>query len=445
MVTPEFTHDAPASTSAADWRAHPEWLALVAVDIADYDRVLVVAAHPDDETLGAGGLVARAHRQGVAVDLVLATAGEHSHPGSPSVSPTELAGRRLDESRSAWRALGPENEPHFLGIEDGTVAESEEAVVAGLVDLLGDARRVLVAAPWRNDGHPDHEAAGRAAAAACRRTGADLVEYLVWFWHWGLPEQAPWEAMRAIELEPQDIALKAAAIAAHRTQVLGLSGAVGDGPLLGQAFLEMFQGAVEVFVRSPTADHALDDLHAEREEPWGAASRWYEQRKRDLALATLPGRRYRHVLEIGCSTGVLTSELAARCEAVTALDSSPVAVSRARDRLRDLPGVHLRVARVPEDWPEGTFDLIALSEVGYFLSPRDLDALAGNVLGSLAPEGCVLLCHWQHPVAGWVLDGPQVHRRLVQQLGLPVRARYVDRDVELLLLCESDCLPEPTS
>lgn len=445
MVTPEFAHDAPASTSAADWRAHPEWLALMGMDIAAYDRVLVVAAHPDDESLGAGGLIARAHRQGVAVDLVLTTAGEHSHPGSPSVSPTELAQRRREESRTAWRALGPDSEPHFLGIEDGTVAESEEAMVTALVDLLGDARRVLVAAPWRNDGHPDHEAAGRATAAACRRTGADLVEYPVWFWHWGLPEQAPWEAMRAIELHPQDVALKSAAIAAHRTQVLPLSDAAGDEPLLGQAFLDMFHGAVEVFVRSPTADHALDDLHAEREEPWGAESRWYEQRKRDLALAVLPARRYRHALEVGCSTGVLTSELAARCEAVTALDSSPVAVSRAAKRLRGLPGAHAKVASVPAEWPEDTFDLIALSEVGYFLSPRDLDALAVRMQASLAPQGCVLLCHWQHPVTGWVLDGPQVHRRLVQELGLPVSARYVDRDVEILLLCESERLPDPTS
>ena len=440
-MTP-FSH-ASAGTSASAWRAHPRWSDVSHLELESFARVVVVAAHPDDESLGAAGLAVRAHRTGVRVDLVVVTAGEHSHPASPSVSPSALATRRAAESRAAWTALGAEREPRFLGVEDGTVASYEDAVTTALVDLLGDARDALVVAPWRHDGHPDHEAAGRAAAAACRRTGAGLVEYPIWFWHWGRPADAPWDDLVAVGLDADAGERKAAAIAAHQTQVAPLSPAPGDEALLGPELLEHFAGPVELFVRQATVDQALDRLHLEHDEPWEADHRWYERRKRALTLACLPARRYRNALEVGCSTGVLTTALAERCDAVTALDASPAALARAEGRLHDLAGVRVLQADVPAEWPDGAFDLVVVSEVGYFLSPRDLEALAERVRSSLTPEGCVLLCHWRHEVVGWVLDGPEVHERLAELLALEVSARYLDRDVEILVLSDPRHLPDP--
>ena len=62
---------------------------------------------------------------------------------------------------------------------------------------------------------------------------------------------------------------------------------------------------------TPAADPArFDDTHARRDDPWGVTTRWYERRKRSLVLGSLPDERYGAVLEIGCSIGVVTSELA---------------------------------------------------------------------------------------------------------------------------------------
>ncbi len=329
----------------------------------DVDRLVVVAAHPDDESLGAAGLMRTAHRAGVAVHPVLLTAGEHSHP-------------------------------------DLTTA---------LVDIVGDGRHTLLVAPWRHDGHPDHEAAGRAAAAAARRTGARLLEYPLWLWHHTAPDDLPeahWAGLRGLPL---------------------------DG------------GDRETFLQQEPEDAALDGLHAREEEPWGADERWYEERKRQLLLAVLPRRRFDHGLEVGCSTGVLAAALADRCERLTAIDASSAALERARERLSGLPGLTLARCDLPGEWPPGRFDLVVCSEVGYFLSPADVDRLAERVRTSLADAGVVVLCHWRHEITGWVLDGPQVHARLVERLGLPTCAVYRDDDVELLLLGVAGTLPDPAS
>ncbi|MFT4262828.1 MAG: hypothetical protein QM572_05560, partial [Nocardioides sp.] len=104
-------------------------------------------------------------------------------------------------------------------------------------------------------------------------------------------------------------------------------------------------------------------------------------------------------------------------------------------------GVEVRRLDVADAWPEGRFDLIALSEVGYFLSPRALDALVEHARDALTPDGVVLLCHWRHPIAGWPLDGPAVHER-IERAGLrPVQARHLERDFEVLVLAGDGAWP----
>lgn len=444
----DFTHDAPG-TPAAAWRDHPQWAGLPdaapLLGATTLDRVVVVAAHPDDESLGAAGLCSRAHHAGLEVHLVLVTAGEGSHPASPSTPPAELARRRRAESAAALHEVAPGATTTYVGIADGAVAASENDLTTRLVDLLGDARRTLLVAPWRADGHPDHQAAGRAAGIAARRTGATLLEYPIWFWHWAAPEDAPWDDLVAVRLTADELATKRSAVHCHATQVAPLSAAPGDEVLLTPEFLAHAHHDREVFVAQQPADPALDDLHRELADPWGVDVRWYEQRKRDLILAALPRRRFARGLEVGCSTGALTEALAERCDHLDAVDASAAAVDRARERLGHLPHVVVRQLEVPRGWPEGdgTLDLLVVSEVGYFLSPVDLDGTVERAAASLAPGGAVVLCHWRHPVVGWALDGAAVHRRFAETLGLPVAARYADRDVEILVLCAPDDLPDP--
>lgn len=449
MSEAAFTHDGPG-TSAAAWQARSERGALDSVDLSAYARVVVVAAHPDDESLGAGGLIAEAAALGHAVTLVLASAGEHSHPGSPTHSPERLAVRRRAEADAALDALAPDATLVFLGAVDGAVADAEERIAAALVEQIGEAGPgTLVVAPWRHDGHPDHEAAGRAAAAAAWRTDAHLLEYPVWWWHWSEPEDAPWTALRRLALSVEARERRDRAIAAHRSQVRPLSDRPGDEVLLTTGMLAHFAGGDELFVVEPRGDGRLDRLHQEGAEPWDVDRRWYEERKRELVLAALPHRRFDRIVDLGCSTGALTACLAERLSEageLVALDASPAALATAGRRLGDLVAtgrVRLAVADLPDGWPEGGFDLAVLSEVGYFLSPGRLRRLAQRLEDSLRRDGVVVLCHWRHRVVGWPLDGPRAHRLLTDELTFPVQARYVDRDVEILVLAPDEVWPEP--
>ena len=230
----------------------------------------------------------------------------------------------------------------------------------------------------------------------------------------------------------------------HRSQVAGLSELAGDEPLLGHDLLAHFLCPQELFVEAGPSDLALDRLHRDEAEPWGADTRWYEERKRSLLLAMLPDRELGRVLELGCSTGVTSRALAARCRELVAVEASEAAVATARSRLADLGGVEVQHRRIPGEWPAGSFDAVVVSEVGYFLDPESLERTVAAVAGSLADDGVVLLCHWRHPVAGWVLDGADVHAAFEADPRWTRLAAYVDRDVELLLLGPPGRLPEPT-
>lgn len=119
--------------------------------------------------------------------------------------------------------------------------------------------------------------------------------------------------------------------------------------------------------------------YAESSDPWGFESRWYEARKYALTVAALPRPRYARGFEPGCSIGVLTRQLAARCDALIACELVPDVAARAATRLRDLPHVDVRVLAVPEQWPEGQLDLIVLSEIAYYLTAPGVTQLFARI------------------------------------------------------------------
>ena len=172
----------PASTWSAWRRAFDE------LDLSGWDRVLVVAPHPDDEVLGVGALMAALVSRGADVTVAAVTDGGAAYPLSPTLGPAALARVRVTESDAACATLGVAP-PHRLGLPDGAVASHEPELVDHLLTLLRPGTICL--ATWAGDGHPDHEATGRAAAQACRATAAVLVEYPVWMWHWSSPATRP--------------------------------------------------------------------------------------------------------------------------------------------------------------------------------------------------------------------------------------------------------------
>jgi LmbE family N-acetylglucosaminyl deacetylase len=431
---PPFDASGPG-THPAVWARHLDAGEHTALDLDRARRVVVVGAHPDDESLGAGGLIACARARGIEVDLVCVTDGRGSHPDSPTHPPDVLARRRATEWQTAAELLGVGvDHRHWLGLPDGEASSNVESVTTTLVELVGDGRGVVLVAPWRRDGHHDHESVGHAAATAAHRTDAELWEYPVWFWHWAGPEDRQSRHLRPLSLSHQSTTAKRASVAAHASQVEPLSSRAGDESLLSPSVLAHFAGDREWFVVTPgdrCSDQTLDRLHQRVPDPWGVDTRWYEQRKRDLLLAMLPRLEFPQVLEIGCSTGALTLALAGRSERVLGVDSSAVALRAARRRLDGLQGVELAELDVPAQWPDGVFDLVVLSEVGYFLSPSSLVGVVARVGSCLTPDGTVVLCHWRHPVEGWVLDAEQVHEAF-QTEGIPkLQATYRDRDVDL--------------
>lgn len=155
----------------------------------------------------------------------------------------------------------------------------------------------------------------------------------------------------------------------------------------------------------------FDALFASDADPWKFRDRWYEARKRALTLACLPRARYARGCEPACANGELSAALALRCEQLLISDGSQAAVDLARRRVAGLPGVTVAQAWLPEDWPAGHFDLVVVSEVGYYLAPEALDRLAGQAFAALGNDGDLVVCHWRHPIPGCALDGDAVHRR----------------------------------
>jgi len=209
-------------------------------------RLVVVAPHPDDEVLAAAGLMHHAAAEGHTVEIVAVTDGEASHPGLPG-DRTRLAARRRRETTAALACLGLDPVVHHLGRPDGRVADDEASLAEHLSDVLDHTTTCV--SPWRHDGHPDHEATGRAALTACRRTGATLVEYPVWAWHWATPPTGmPASQLRRLDLPPAVRAAKKDAIDRFHTQTRPLDEAPTDPVVLPPAVLARFLRGFETFL-----------------------------------------------------------------------------------------------------------------------------------------------------------------------------------------------------
>lgn len=172
--------------------------------------------------------------------------------------------------------------------------------------------------------------------------------------------------------------------------------------------------------RPATPAGYFDDMWAHSSDPWEHGTRWYEARKYALTVACLPRQRYLRCFEPACGAGFLTALLADRCDEVVATERSARGAEATATRCAGLAQVHASQGRVPDDWPAGTFDLIVLSELLYYLDDPDLDAVLSHSVDALTAGGNVLVVHYRRPVPEHVRSGDEVHARARALLGEPL-------------------------
>ena len=220
--------------------------------------VLVVAPHPDDETLGCGGLIAGLTARGVTVHTVFVTDGGASHRQSQAWPRERLGAAREIEANAALSALGAGQQPRsFMRLPDaampkaGTPAyDAAIAEVMALIDALQPSHVVL---PWRRDPHCDHRDSWTLFTRALQQSGyeAEVLEYTIWLDELGAPEDFPQaDEVQKVEL---DVAVfldaKRRAILEHKTQLGGLISDDPDGFYLTPETLNRLLKPVEIFWR----------------------------------------------------------------------------------------------------------------------------------------------------------------------------------------------------
>ncbi|MER5890836.1 class I SAM-dependent methyltransferase [Streptomyces sp. NPDC001941] len=166
-------------------------------------------------------------------------------------------------------------------------------------------------------------------------------------------------------------------------------------------------------------------------DPWHLAERWYERRKYDLTVASLPLPRYRNAFEPACSVGELTLRLAERCDRVLACDRVGTAVEAARRRTAHLPHVDVERLVLPHEWPDGPFDLVVLSELLYYFDAASLRQVLDHTVRSLEEGGTLVTVHWNHPVPEHLGTGTTLAETLTATPGLSPLADHRESDFVL--------------
>ncbi|QJW90065.1 PIG-L family deacetylase [Spirosoma taeanense] len=236
------------------------WLEQQAVPLTDLGQLgttLVVAPHPDDESLGCGGTIARLRQSGYPVHVLFVSDGSMSHPNSPSFPAERLRALREAEAREAVQILGVAPEQvTFLRLPDSRVPtpgepEFREAVTS-MRQVLTRVKPTTVLVPWRRDPHRDHRASWQMLQTALENQTEPprVLEYLIWLWELGSEADMP----QADEMNVWRVAIDSVlaqrnqAIAAHRSQVTRL---IDDDPTafyLSPELLTHFDAPRELFL-----------------------------------------------------------------------------------------------------------------------------------------------------------------------------------------------------
>lgn len=361
--------------------------------------LMVIAPHPDDESIACSALLQDAARQRRPVVIVALTDGDASHPGSQAVPPERLAAIRADEQSAAVKALGCTH-AHWLrlGLPDGASRwhPGRAAAVDVLVERCRDLGVTAVAAPHPDDPHPDHHAAAE-LVLDLRKALPQLRVLLYEVWTCRLDHKTPF---RQHDLTPfrlkTDREAKRRAIECHASQLGRVVPDASEGFTLPGWFLALHDSGFERLSwlhmpgEPPDIAH-FDAIYSRSADPWDVRTSPYEQGKRDAARALLGAERFDHALEAGCGEGCLAGDLLlhGQAERATGIDQSERIIERARQSAP--PALRLVRGRLPNDLPDGPYDLVMFSELLYYLPESDLERLAHLTRKQMVPGAAMLI------------------------------------------------------
>lgn len=235
---------------------HRRWKQLPIGNVTDImgdGLCIVLAPHPDDESLGCGGLIRACVVEGRLPFVLILTDGTGSHPNSVAYPPERLRAVRRQEAIDAAGALGlPPERLHFLDEKD-TEAPREGARFQALIErIMQFTRSGLVSAilaPWKHDPHCDHHAAALLAERVAALAEIRLLYYPVW--GWTLPPEMEIDELTCsgwrLDVSPH-LAAKRLAISAHHSQSGGLIMDDPAGFRLSAEFRSVFERPYETFL-----------------------------------------------------------------------------------------------------------------------------------------------------------------------------------------------------
>ncbi|GGE65271.1 LmbE family N-acetylglucosaminyl deacetylase [Pedobacter psychrotolerans] len=404
------------------------WSSAVSIDqqfLNEIKRCLILAPHPDDESLACGGLIQSLIQRGCDVRVILNTDGSQSHHSATYPS-DRLAELRYTEMITALGFLGLSQDKlsGYQSKDSAMPAKGEDGFEALSIKLHADLSSFLpqlILVPYELDPHRDHRATFQLLFAALKNVTnykPTIWEYPIWLYENASENDIPkLEAGELKFLEIKDnLSQKNKAIHAHQSQTTQLIHDDPTGFMLSEEMIGNFLTGKEYFMQRKKTNPAntlskdyFEQLYSTHSDPWSFETSVYEKDKYAATVAAIPNGQYERALEIGCSIGVLTQMLSTKCQHLISMDISEIALEKARSRMKDQEDVTFLHGGIPMDYPEGNFNLIVMSEVGYYLSKEDLLKARELITNSLSPHGVLVLVHWTHFVADYPLSGDEVH------------------------------------
>ena len=235
---------------------HNQILSLETVAAETFGSSLIIAPHPDDETLGCGGTIALLKKHRIPVHFIFITDGSMSHPHSKKFPARRLRDLRENEAKKAVKILGYQTDTmEFLRLKDRQVPQEHSIQFLPFVEMIvkrmDDLCPETVFVPWQKDPHPDHQATWRIMTEALKytRNRPRLVEYPIWLWELGNDEDLEIiNTMQKWSVNIEDtLEIKNNALAAHASQVTRLIDDDPDGFILSGEILEHFNIPRELF------------------------------------------------------------------------------------------------------------------------------------------------------------------------------------------------------